>query len=283
MTSSKGSWATRFDEFFFAPVNPVAAAIFRILLAAMTMWVFTNHSRMTWVPQLGTDELYATVFLTQPYRWVTILGLVLVGTGVRPRIVGLFTGIMLLPHVFVVGGQHSRQVILFSFAAFCFVRSDVRFSLLPAAKEKNGSLPDHAGPIWPIRLIQLQVTALYGINALLKSTPEYLSGDILIGFSKMLPNFKMDFTDGVFHLGVIAIPIAIAAIASSLTEWALAIGFWFRRLRIPMAIIGVGFHFVLRMVVRIGMLDWAVMFLYLSFLLPFNSSRSSASQASAKQ
>jgi hypothetical protein len=43
------------------------------------------------------------------------------------------------------------------------------------------------------------------------------------------------------------------------------------------------FYFVLKMVVRIGMLDWAIMFLYLAFLLPFNSSRSSASPASAKQ
>lgn len=111
---------------------------------------------------------------------------------------------------------------------------------------------------------------MYGVNALAKTTPAYLSGDVLMGMSQMLPNFLVDLSDGYLHVGVLAIPVALAAIGSALTEYFLALGFWFRRLRITAVVVGVLFHVILIRIVRIGMLDLASMFLYLAFLLPFD-------------
>jgi len=71
-------------------------------------------------------------------------------------------------------------------------------------------------------------------------------------------------------VGLLAILVALAATASALTEYCLAVGFCCRRLRIVAAVVGVRFHVILLRIVRIGLFDWACMFLYLAFLLPFD-------------
>ncbi len=101
-----------------------------------------------------------------------------------------------------------------------------------------------------------------------KTTPEYLSGEVLEGMSIMLPHFKLDLTSGYFQWGSIAIPVMLLAISSVLIEYVLAICFWFRRLRVVTAILGVLFHISLMWLIQIGMLDWASMLLYPVFLLP---------------
>ena len=58
-----------------------------------------------------------------------------------------------------------------------------------------------------------------------------------------------------------------------LTEYALALGFWFRRTRVATAALGVVFHAALRYVVRIGFLDVVALLLYAAFLLPFDRRR----------
>jgi len=55
-----------------------------------------------------------------------------------------------------------------------------------------------------------------------------------------------------------------------LIEYILAVGFWFKKSRVPTAILGIIFHLSLIWVINIGMLNWASIFLYPAFLLPFN-------------
>ena len=198
-----------------------------------------------------------------PYWLLTLAGLALFAAGWRPQVLGWLISVLLLPW-FLAHGRPSQQLLLFTLLAFSFLRSDARLSLW------RGRQSASVGPMWPIRLIQLQLSIVYGVNALMKTTPAYLSGDVLIGMSRMLPNFLVDLSDGYLHVGLLAIPVALAAAASALTEYFLALGFWFRRLRIAAAVVGVLFHVILMRIVRIGMLDWASMFLYLAFLLPFD-------------
>jgi hypothetical protein len=70
-------------------------------------------------------------------------------------------------------------------------------------------------------------------------------------------------------VGGVAVPLWLAATGVVMTEYALAVGFWFRRTRWATAALGVAFHGTLRYVVRIGFLDWVSLFLYAAFLLPF--------------
>jgi hypothetical protein len=257
------------ERFLFAPVNPTHATVFRIALALglpVLFWfngldLFPTKHNIPWLP-----ELYKHVFTTKPYRLFTFGVLILFGVGWQPRATGWLLVVLLLPW-FLTYGRLSQQILLFTLLAFSFIRSDAQLSLYRGFHRNQ---PASAGPMWPIRLIQLQLSVTYGANALAKTTPEYLSGDVLEGMSRMLPNFLVDLSDGYLHAGPLIIPVALAAVASAVTEYYLAIGFWFRRLLVITAVVGVSFHLILKMIVKIGMFDWACMFLYLAFLLPFD-------------
>ena len=163
-------------------------------------------------------------------------------------------------------GQQSRTVLGFALAAFAFLRSDAaRSPWMP----RSGTADERsAGPSWPIRLIQLDLTVVYGVNALAKSRPHYLSGDALVDMSAALPNFLVDLRGGSLELGPLAIPVAVAAVSSAAVEWFLALGFWVHRWRWIVAAVGIAFHWALTFIVQIFMLNFASMFLYLAFLLP---------------
>ena len=125
-------------------------------------------------------------------------------------------------------------------------------------------------PIWPLRLIQLQLTVLYGVNVLYKATPEFLSGEVMVGLSTM-DSFHLDLSSGALELGVISIPVWMLGTGAVLTESWLAIGFWIPRLRVATAVLGVCFHLMLVFVMTIFMLDVVSCFLYLAFLLPMKA------------
>jgi hypothetical protein len=89
--------------------------------------------------------------------------------------------------------------------------------------------------------------------------------------SQHLSNFRVDLSDGFLHLAMLSIPAWLLACATVFTEYFMAIAFWLGRRRVAIAAIGVAFHMILKLVIKIGMLDWVSMFLYLTFLLPFES------------
>lgn len=255
----------RLDRFLFTPVNPRIAALFRVCLAVMIGFAFWPRGvrlAVPWSQVPGLSAFYQQVFLRRRYWWFTLGVLALYGAGWFPRILGFSLVVLLLPLSLVRPGPQSRQVLLFSLLSFSFLRSD-------ASLIRRENREDSPGPMWPVRLIQLQLSVIYGVNALAKSTSEYLSGKALVEMSRELPNFLVDLSDGYFHLGRIGIPVYLAAVASVAVEYFLALGFWSRRLRIITAVTGVLFHLVLMQIVQIFILDMVSMFLYLAFLLPF--------------
>ncbi len=203
-------------------------------------------------------ELHENVLLTPGYWLVVLVLLTLFAAGWRPRLIGALLLVVLYPLAQLDRGRQSRHVMFVTLACFSLLRSGER------SLRTTG-----AGPIWPIQLIRFQLAFLYGLNAFWKLTPHYLSGDALVGMSERLPNFLADFRDGSWHIGPLAIPVAVAAVASMLTEAFLAVAFWFPRARRIAAVVGVAFHLLLQLVVRIFILDLVTMFLYLAFLLPF--------------
>jgi hypothetical protein len=230
-------------DFLFAPVTPGTVRLFRALLAAFSIYAFWPRS-------------FAPV---HPAYWAAALvALVVVGASFQPRLSGVLAFALLLPLGFLDRGQASRHLVLFALFAT--------------------SLWTGPGPIWPLRLIQIQLSVVYGVNAVAKSSLHYLSGDALVGMSS-LPNFVADFSDGYWHLGSFAVPVMAVAIATTVTEYFLAVAFWFPRLRWIAAGAGVAFHLVATTVVRIFVLDLATMFLYLAFLLPFEARAGAASPA----
>lgn len=249
------------DAFFFAPAEAPAVRMFRIALAGMLAFVFWPRgsgpaAKVLRHPVLA--ELYESIVMTPTYWGVILVVLALFAIGWHSRLGAVLLFLLLFPLNHLERGIQSGHVMLVALGCFAWLRSGER------ALRTTGP-----GPIWPIQLIRLQLTFVYALNALWKSTPHYLSGDALVGMSERLPNFIASFSDGYWHVGPLAIPVAVAAVASTLTEAFLAVGFWFPRTRRYAVVAGVAFHLVLQQIVRIFMLDLATMFLYLAFLLPF--------------
>ncbi|HTL28951.1 MAG TPA: HTTM domain-containing protein, partial [Tepidisphaeraceae bacterium] len=265
------------DRFLFEPVNARTAAIMRMALAVMLPWSFWSIGLKImppaeWIP--GATRFYNQLLLTRGYAAAIIFVAMLFGAGIRPRMTGIALFVLLLPLDSLSRGRQSRQVLLFALLAFSMLRSDACWSVQRWLK-RDQPVDADAGPMWPIRLIQIQLSLVYAVNAFAKATSHYTNGDTLIGMSRMRPNFLIDMSDGFAHFGPIALPVALAATGSVIVESYLAVGFWFRRLRWITAAVGVMFHIMLQSIVHIFMLDLASMFLYLAFLLPWSKAPAS--------
>jgi hypothetical protein len=264
-----GQWV---DRFLFAPVEVETIRLFRVLLALMLAWNFWPRS-LELAKELRAGpvlpEFYENVVFTAPYHALLAALLIFFAWGKRTRIVGVALLVLLLPLDFLTGQQQSRQIMLFVLLTFCFW-PDAVVSSAPAFQARNKT-EIAAPPIWPLRLMQIQLSLVYGINAVVKTTTHFLSGEALISMSQHLSNFRVDLSDGFLHLAMLSIPAWLLACATVFTEYFMAIAFWLGRRRVAIAAIGVAFHMILKLVIKIGMLDWASMFLYLTFLLPFES------------
>lgn len=208
---------------------------------------------------------FHSIILTPGYHMGILLLCGLLAVGWRPRVCGFLLFGMLLPLDFLRHGTVSRQVMLTALFIFSLIPSG---TVRRPWKLKNRQQFIAAGPAWPIRLLQLLLTFLYGANAWAKSTEIYLRGEALMDMSLIRSNFNVDLSGGLFELGPLVVPVAVAATGSALIEYILAFGFWVNRLKWMVALLGVSFHFTLTFVVNIFMLHYAAIFLYLSFLLP---------------
>ncbi len=250
----------RVDRFLFAPVDTRMAAWFRRAFAIALAVMFWPEGR-AFVSPVGDGAfaraLWSSVFLTRPWWGLCLVVLAAWGVGLGGRRMGWLALLVLLPLWFSYGVTESRQILLLSLLAFSLLRVD---------RDRSS-----AGPMWPIRLVQLQLSLTYLVNAAVKTTPTYLSGDVLVALSRTQPNFLVDLTDGMQLVGSVVLPAWVAAVGTVVIEYALALLWWFPRMRIPAALLGVTFHLSLEAVIEVGWLDWACIFLYLAFLLPFES------------
>lgn len=256
-------------RFLFARLDARAVAWFRMALAIAIPWFFWSRGFQpaAVVPEIF-HPLYEHIFVSKVHYLllVCLCGCLLLGW--RSRLCLLIIVFMIFPLGFTNSGSVSRPVLIFATLAFALTRCDaVRFPWQGSRESCD------AGPAWPVRLIQLDLSVLYGINAIAKSSWLYLSGDALVDMSLTRSNFLVDMSTGYLTLAFVTVPVMMAAIGSTLAEYTLALGFCFRRLRIGVAVFGVSFHLVLYFIVDIFMLHFASVFLYLAFLLPMTDSK----------
>ena len=249
------------DHWLFTNAHVGWCAVFRALLVVLLAYAFwpsdlVPKPRVLSLPY--ASFLYSNIILGYPYQVAMGLIGISFGLGLTRGWSGFVLACMLVPHAFLNEGNQSRQVLVF--VTFCT-------SLLPVVPLWRTGNPGRSGPIWPLRLIQLQLSVLYGVNALYKSTPSFLSGEVMMEISR-LDRFHLDLSTGALDLGVLQVPVWVLGTGTVLVEGWLAVGFWFPRLRIPTALLGVSFHIGLTFVLTIFMLDLASCFLYLAFLLP---------------
>lgn len=247
----------------FLPANPKNIMAFRICLALMLAYMFVPRGLSPIYP-LTEFSGFNQYFFSDSYYILIYVLIFLFALGVQSQILSALLFLVLLPHDFLSEGRPSKQVILCVLLCFSFIKS------LPVWKINNVAFQtSELSPMWPIRLIQIQLSLLYGINALAKTSYSYLSGNALIEMSSTYSNFHVDLSDGFFHILDVAIPAYLLAISSVFIEYFLAIGFWFKKTKWLAISLGLIFHFCLTFVVSIFMLDFVSVFLYLTFIIPF--------------
>ena len=240
--------------------------LFRLLLALMLAFAFKPAGLVT-REDWGSFSWLGGIILSPGYSVLIYLVIAVFGLGLFRRYPGFLLLLLLIPHACLNRGNQSRQVMLFVLLCVSLLPSR---PLWTAWKERH--LATAHAPAWPIRLVQLQLTVLYGFNALVKTTPHYLSGEALMGLS-MRPNFHVNLTSGWLHVGPLSLPVWLLACSTVAIEYALALGMWFRKSLYPTAALGLLFHIGLTFMITIFMLDYVSLFLYLAFLIPFVEKR----------
>jgi len=247
----------------FTPANPKSIILFRVCLAIMLAYMFAPRGLSPIFPLTKFPDLHQYLFSDAYYVLIYIL-ITLFALGIKSQIIALLLFIVLLPHDFLSSGRTSKQVILCVLLCYVFIKS------LPVWKFNNTTYKkSDLCPIWPIRLIQIQLSILYGVNAISKTSYHYLSGQTLIDMSTTYKNYQVDLSDGFLHLYSLAIPVYLLAIVSVLIEYFLAIGFWFKKTKWIAVTVGLIFHGSLVFVMTIFMLDYVSVFLYITFIIPF--------------
>lgn len=167
--SEQRSLLDSLDRFLFAPADALDVAIFRIILAVILAANFRRVGDITPLIEAhpSVRELYQSILLTRPYHALCLILIALFGAGVRSRPIGFVLVVLLTPLNFVSDGQQSRQMLIFALMVFSFLHSDRRLAIGSTAAAGSSAT---AGPMWPMRLIQLQLSLVYGINAIAKTT-----------------------------------------------------------------------------------------------------------------
>lgn len=249
MSLTRNRWTNQ----LFEPANKTTVRFLSVATMCLIIYNFKLWDNYGGTITAGSWQgLYEFSNLLYYRRSLILIGILFI-FGIFPRTTGLGMTALLLPLLFEPIRPQSRLVLL------------VTLTCLTLSQRNSGKNP---APMWPLFLIQTQLCLIYGVNALAKMTPHYLSGDVLIAMSQTLPNFLVDMNKGFYQLGPLKISASMAAWSSVIVEAYLAIGFWFPPLRWLSAIVGILFHFQLQTIIKIGILDWVSMFLYLIFLMP---------------
>lgn len=195
--------------------------------------------------------------------------------GLFSRLSSLIAGVTTMGMVFVVGHQmgvepwthHHTTFLAVVTLVLAFTPCGRSFSIdrwlaVRRAEENGTPWPVEQGNVWAVRLVGLQLSAIYFWGAVDKTRAAYLGGDRLEQ-PVMYLYFGSDYPGDWFHW------VAIAVACSTVTlEYALAVGLWFRNLQKPLMMFGLMFHAGLYYFLPVTIFSIASMVAYLAYLDP---------------
>jgi uncharacterized membrane protein YphA (DoxX/SURF4 family) len=195
--------------------------------------------------------------------------------GLFSRTSCLLTGVVTLWMVFVVGQQEGMEswshhhttflaVVTFILA---FTPCGGSFSLdrwlaIRRAERSGYSWPVEWGNVWALRLVSLQLSAIYFWGAFDKMRWAVLGGD-RIEQPLMYLYFGSDYPGAWFHW--LAVVVAWSTIV---VECSLAIGLWVRRFQRPLMMLGLLFHVTLYYALPVTVFSIASILAYLAYIHP---------------
>jgi uncharacterized membrane protein YphA (DoxX/SURF4 family) len=195
--------------------------------------------------------------------------------GLFSRAACLLTGLTTLYMVFVVGhkmgmeswGHHHTTFLAVVSFLLAFTPCGKSFSAdrwlrILRCGSRGTPWPQEWGNLWAVRLIGLQLSAIYFWGAIDKSRLAFLGGD-RVEQPLMYLYFGSDFPGEWFHWACMAL-----AMSSVLLEYTLALGLWFRRTRTPLIWIGIVFHIGLYYFLPVTVFSVASVVAYIAYIEP---------------
>jgi hypothetical protein len=123
--------------------------------------------------------------------------------------------------------------------------------------------PSRPAPAYPTWIVRLLVTAIYGVGAIVKMSPQWLSGRIL---GEAFLHYHFVYAGALGYR--VQTAFAALAIASLLVEASLAVLLWVPRAREKIAVVGCLFHASIEVLLPVRIFSFLMMASYLVFLPP---------------
>jgi Vitamin K-dependent gamma-carboxylase len=273
---------SRLERFWFEPTDAATLGLVRIAFGAVTLLWTVSLARDLgpfFAPQGLIGEVDGT---SDPWAW-SLLDVVHSDLAVGALYVALLSGA-----VGVLVGWHTRvsaAVVLVALVSFeranpyVFNSGDGLLRLLalyvtiaPSGlafsldARRRGTAEPAYHPIWSLRLIQIQVSAMYlgAVWSKLDGTA-WRDGTAAV-YATGLPDLvRFPAFD---LLGRSTLAAHAATYGTMLMEAALVVGLWHRRTRVYALAAGITFHLAIDLSIRVGFFTLAVFTAYLSFADP---------------
>lgn len=139
-----------------------------------------------------------------------------------------------------------------------------RWLAVRAAEAKGDPIPSEEAPLWSVALLKAQMSSMYLFAAIDKLGHDWFSGFRLERIFVRFWGTSESLVGNTFIHGM----SVVTAYATTLLEFALAIGLWIPRVRGPLILAGVGLHLSFFFFLALWPLSARMILLYLIFLDP---------------
>lgn len=257
------------DRFWFTPESTATLAVLRIgvgilaLLTALTLWPDVRpFYGATWIGTTAARVIVATLFCAS---WLLILGL-------RSRLSSVVVLLCLValatvnPFVFNSGDDLLRYLAL-----FVTLGSSGAALSVDCRRREGSAWRFPLRPVWPVRLVQIQVTLMYVAAVWHKFQGSTWPNGTAVSYPLRIPDMVrftvpgwLSHTMAGAHLltwGTLAIEAAIPVLV------------WNRRTRPWVLGLGVALHLGIDLTLRAGLFSWVVLVAYLAFVPPATMER----------
>jgi len=186
-------------------------------------------------------------------------------------VAGLVTLTMVFYFGYIAGVEswthhHTTFLAVVTFV-LAFTPSGKSFSLdrvlaIRKAEARGDVWPDEFGNVWALRLVGLQLSAIYFWGAIDKCRMAYLGGD-RVEQPFMYLYFGSDYPGDWFHICAV-----VLAVSSVLLELFLTFGLWIRRMMLPLMVLGILFHAGIYYLLPVTVFSVASVAAYLAYMPP---------------
>jgi uncharacterized membrane protein YphA (DoxX/SURF4 family) len=277
------------ERFWFEPVETSIYALFRIAFAVVMLgwslslspglysW-FSNDGILPEQPDYANDVRWgllgifeSDIAVTLVYFLLFIAGLALL-VGFRTRLAALVVFVCMASFTqrnpFVLNsGDQLLQVLAFYLV---LMPSGVSLSVDRMLKRGEEFWEFPTRPIWPLRLVQIQVSILYISAVWAKVRGATWNDGTAVAYAFRIDDIaRFPVPDFITDSLLIVNLLTFGTLA---TELALGILVWNRVLRPWVLLAGVGLHLGIDYAVRVGFFSYAVFVAYLAFLPPQTAS-----------